>query len=183
MKNCLSFLRGRNNRVNIEPPSAYNPNFNRQTNNELYEGIEPDIEIPTGRQNHLFYPTYTSEVELLEDIRNIRAEIQNLQNQERRELNIAIENQDMAEERRIRSYYNDLNIQNQQQLEDLIGNLNILQTWESQIDAVQYQGEGLKRHTKKHYNANRWIKHVKAYAKKHSVPYNVALTKAKTSYK
>ena len=39
-------------------------------------------------------------------------------------------------------------------------------------------GAGLKNSS-----ANKWISHVKAYAKKHRVPYNIALKEAKKSYK
>ena len=39
-------------------------------------------------------------------------------------------------------------------------------------------GEGLKRHHK-----NRWIEHVKAYSKKHNIPYHLAIQKAKATYK
>jgi hypothetical protein len=59
-----------------------------------------------------------------------------------------------------------------------------LKDWIDESNIAQpYQGDGLKRHTKKHYNANKWILHAKAYAKKHKVPYNIALKEAKTSYK
>ena len=40
-------------------------------------------------------------------------------------------------------------------------------------------GEGLKRHHK----TNRWIAHVKAYSKKHNVPYHLAIKQAKATYR
>ena len=42
-----------------------------------------------------------------------------------------------------------------------------------------HQGEGLKRHHK----TNRWIAHVKAYSKKHNVPYHLAIKQAKAPYR
>ena len=39
-------------------------------------------------------------------------------------------------------------------------------------------GEGLKRHHK-----NKWIAHVKAYSKKHNIPYHLAIQQAKATYK
>ena len=45
--------------------------------------------------------------------------------------------------------------------------------------AQLHQGEGLKRHHK----TNRWIAHVKAYSKKHNVPYHLAIKQAKATYR
>jgi TolA-binding protein len=143
-------------------------------NNDEYEGIqEEEIQNVIGRIPYIGVPigieTHTSD-EIEEQIRKLENEIEGLENERQRQLQIANENQDDDEIERIKAEFD-------REINDCY---RILQDWlNDRYNAVPYQGNGLKPHKK----TNKWVSHVKAYANKHRVPYNIALKEAKKTYK